>query len=147
MLGWAFPFYTPKLPPPPHLLVTVFTNHYEVSPLVSDGGRGSGAAVPPGGLFAKWLCSLNVPIKGSEVAILLDNPFLCEHCMNPGVFPLVVSISLTLLFCLSPSSNQSYYTLTVRVFNTLHFPNVSEVPLQSKLWLVYVVGSRGDRDI
>lgn len=97
-------------------------------------------------------CSLNVPMKGSEVPILLDNLFLCEHCMNPGVFPLVVSISLTPLLslsvCLSPSSNQSYYTLTVRVllcgtwlFNTLHFLSVSEVPLQSKMWLVYEVGA------
>ena len=46
---------------------------------------------------------LNVPIKGSEVVILSDNPFLCEHDMNPGVFPSAVSISLTLLLC-SPSS-------------------------------------------
>lgn len=30
--------------------------------------------------------SLNVPIKVSEVAILLDIPFLCAHCMNPGAW-------------------------------------------------------------
>lgn len=38
----------------------------------------------------------NVPVKGSEVVILLGNPFLCEHYLNPGMFLLVVSISLTL---------------------------------------------------
>lgn len=114
-------------------------NHYEVLSTGFSGARG----ILNG---HRWL---NVPVKGSEVVILLDNPLLGSP-YEPWCAALHFSYSSALSVHHSLSINHSCYTVPVGglVRGPYPFnPRLSEVPLRHKLCLIHCVQGRKDADI